>query len=200
MNIKDDVRKRQLVLTNRPKVGDRGLSVGWTDMVSDGLERLSGFGADQALGLPLWYCKLANGALLPSDMADTTPETVLADVWGKKLDGSWADAGHEIQLTNRSWGYYYENSYVKVMRNPQSGEHHIIYPAGDMVIGKTDGALSGGGTATLSIYSWNGASWVDTTHNITIRDVFQWTVSASKFVAARLWDYQNIWIPVAAEC
>lgn len=200
----DDVRITQLVLPNRPQVGDSFLSHQWTDAVSNQVERMSLFRGDIAGGLEWHYCKLDNGALLPSGMDGTySPDTiqnVVADVWGLKNDGTWVDTGHDITLTNRSRGYYYEDSFVQVIKNPQSGEWHIVYPAGDKVIGKTDGALSAGGTATLSIYSWNGASWADTTHNITIRDVFQWTVSASKFVCAQLWDYQNLWIPIAAEC
>ena len=201
----DDVRITQLILPSRPQVGDSFLSHQWTNAVSNQIERLAQFNGDGKGGLKWHYCKLANGALQPSGMdATQTPsdtiENATADVWGRMLDGTWVDTGRDIILSNRSRGYYYQDSFVQVVQHLQSGEWHIVYPAGDKVIGKTDGALSAGGTATLSIYSWNGASWADTTHNVTIRDVFQWTVSASKFVCAQLWDYQNLWIPIAAEC
>lgn len=194
--------QQNLLIPNRPQVGDRFSSVQWSDAITNELERLSQIEFSYTGGLQLHYCKLAGGALQPSGMSevDADVKQVDADVFSRSNTGEWLDTGHDVKITNRSRGYYYQNSFVQVIRHPASGEWHIIYPAGDLVIGKTDGALAAGGTATLSIYSWNGSSWADTTHNITIRDVFQWAVSANKFVAARLWDYQNLWIPIAAEC
>lgn len=188
-----------MLIPDQPQVGDAGLSFQWTDAVSNQLERLSLFGANGS-GISMLHYGVLSEALQPSYMDDTTPQTATVDIWGRSGTGQWRDTGTDIEATNRSRGYYYSGSAIMIFQNPQSGEWHPIYPSGDMVIGKTDGSLSPSGTATLSIYSWNGAAWADTTHNVTIRDVFQWTVSASKFVAARLWDYQNLWIPIAAEC
>lgn len=201
----DNPFNRQVIVPNRPKIGDRGLSLQFLDTIADNVELMSRAGLYGMTGLNWHVCKLATGPLKPSGMDATEPtpdttENVSADVWGRINDGSWADTGEDIELTNRSRGYFYQDSFVQVVQHPQSGEWHIAYPAGDKVIGKTDGSLSPGSTATLSIYKWTGAAWSDTGDNVTIRDVFQWTVSASKFVGAHLWDYQNIWVPYAAEC
>ena len=176
MNIKDDIRNRQFVLPGRPKVGDRGLSVGWTDMVSDGLERLSNFGLDQAIGLQLFWCKLTAGSLKPSGMAQTPSsspalQTRLVDVFGLKLDGSFVDTGQDLLLTNRTMGYFYQNSFVKVMQDPQSGEWHIIHPSGHKIFGQFDTTCTRGATQTFSVYySSSSGVWTDTADNIATTD------------------------------
>jgi hypothetical protein len=67
--------------------------------------------------------------------------------------------------------------------------------------GVLDGALSQGGSATMSVWDWNGSAEDDTTEDITVRD---WmlksgqSISAGKKCVAIL--FGSRWYVIAAEC
>lgn len=52
---------------------------------------------------------------------------------------------------------------------------------GGIVRGKLDGALSAGGSATLSVWAWNGSAQADTGDNITVYD---WLLVSSQTISS----------------
>ena len=54
-------------------------------------------------------------------------------------------------------------------------------PHGFTIHGKLDGSLSAGGSATLSIWAWNGTAEADTGENVTVYD---WLLSGSFTLAS----------------
>lgn len=81
-------------------------------------------------------------------------------------------------------------------RRPKGG-------AGGFVIGKLDGALSFGGSATLSVWAWNGSAYADTTENLTVYD---WLLSSGQSVAsgtqvtAQFDGRSGRWIVAGSQC
>ena len=195
MNVKDGIAARQEVIPNRPQIGDESLSFKWTNAVSDTIERIARFDGGGFDYADLHYCKLSAGALKPSGAAETAPQTVIADVFGKKQDGSLVDTEHDITITNRTNGYFYQNSFVWATRHPQSGEWHIIWPTGHTIYGQFDSDCTELNKVTFSVYylvSGSPATWTDTTDNIATTDpspVFNitgTTINAGKRATASL--------------
>ena len=74
---------------------------------------------------------------------------------------------------------------------------------GSFVIGKLDGSLSYQGSATLSVWYWNGSAYADTGTNLTVYD---WLLSSGQTVASGVqvtasFDARsNRWFVTGAQC
>lgn len=70
------------------------------------------------------------------------------------------------------------------------------------LFGTLDGSLSQGSSATMSVYTHDGSSWVDTTANITVYDRLLKSgaaaVQSGKWVVAQF--YSGRWWATSAEC
>jgi hypothetical protein len=72
---------------------------------------------------------------------------------------------------------------------------------GGTLAGVLDTDLAPGGTATMSVWEWNGSNWVDTGDNETVHDwllVTGQTVAAGRRVVAQR--IGSIWVVTAAQC
>lgn len=56
-------------------------------------------------------------------------------------------------------------------RTPASQPARPLTPQVGRWFGKLDGALTAGGTASFSTYTWSGTAWEDTTKNLTVREL-----------------------------
>lgn len=68
--------------------------------------------------------------------------------------------------------------------------------------GKLDGTMSYDGTATVSVWKWNGSAMADTSENVTARD---WLLSSGQTIASGtrvivLKHRRNQWFVVGAQC
>lgn len=69
--------------------------------------------------------------------------------------------------------------------------------------GKLDGTLSVGGSATMSVWKWNGSAEADTGDNITVYDFLLasgQTIASGKKVVAEWDSASGRWYVVSAEC
>jgi hypothetical protein len=109
---------------------------------------------------------------------------------------------------------------VKSFTNPKRGNfeddgYYVAVQVGDQwyaetgsrtrVKGKLDGALTFGGSATLSIWRWSGSAEVDTTEDITVYDWLlasgQTVASGRKVVAVKMETATGFrWYVISAEC
>ncbi|MFZ5829827.1 MAG: hypothetical protein ACOY3P_07055 [Planctomycetota bacterium] len=94
-----------------------------------------------------------------------------------------------------------------VERMPRGGAQRRRYVGredggAELLIGKLDGALSVGGSATMSVWAWNGSNFADSGDNVTVYD---WLLksgataisSGKKVVAAKIGD---VYVVTDAEC
>jgi hypothetical protein len=69
--------------------------------------------------------------------------------------------------------------------------------------GKLDGALAAAGSATVSIWTWNGSAWADSTENETVYApplLASGSIASGKWVRIE-WVYEvERWEVVSAEC
>ncbi len=110
---------------------------------------------------------------------------------GSRDSDAEADAAHTVESGDRVWTLVVQGIRVAVVGS-QSG----------MVVGKLDGSLSQGGTATVSVWEWNGSAFADRGDNITVHDwlmkVGATAIASGKKVTCVMMN--GIWVVWEAEC
>ena len=100
-----------------------------------------------------------------------------------------SDGGYELRCRVHTAPY---NFGVQSMLHQVADTHEYA----DFVEGKLDGAMTAGGSATLSV--WEAGA--DTGRNVTVYDKCQWNVPAGAWVEAVPKVEDRQWRPVAASC
>lgn len=90
----------------------------------------------------------------------------------------------------------------RMRRNQKPPRARFIGGSGRWECGKLDGSMSYDGTATVSIWRWNGSAMADTGENVTVRD---WLLSSGQTIATGtrvivMKHRSNQWFLVGAQC
>lgn len=118
-----------------------------------------------------------------------------SDPYEKRDDGKTfiADSGNSIWLTGERVLLYWHAPFGT----------HIPVPYAKTYIGKLDGALTQGSSATMSVWKYNGSSFTDSSLNMTVYDWMLETgkqIDAGKKVVVTELTHARIPIVTAAQC
>lgn len=102
----------------------------------------------------------------------------IAFSWKKKEltpAGTYADVDPAVTGEENA----YAGAVVRMWPSPTKADAFEFAPVNS--IGKLDGALSFGGSATMSVWAWDGSAYADTGENLTVYD---WLLSSGQTVAS----------------